>query len=115
VQLRDSITKIRIQQFLITKDAVLTKPPKFQLFTVPVDDMSGNTVYETKFPKDVNEVFVAKQWLQDSGVLRLKYITLSVIYPMTVLFFFAMYAIWLPAAAFLGQFISKVLFHFNLT
>lgn len=99
---------------LVTSDKLYFRPPKFQLFVNEPTAGEGEHVYTQSLNKQTNEVFIGKQWVASSGVLKLKYLTDIMIYPVMTCFIFAIYFAFALVLAMLGQTLAHVIFKVKL-
>ncbi len=100
---------------LITKDKLLFRIPKFpSLFTTP-KQVLGDNVYVQLLNKNTNELFVGEKWVKSSGVLKLKWITELLVYPLMTGFVYGLYTMSMLVFAFIGQLFALIIFKFKLT
>ncbi|KTD21632.1 DUF1189 family protein [Legionella londiniensis] len=98
---------------LITKNKIyhrIIRPRLFFANEAPLPD----EVAVQPLSKESNEIFVAKDWLETSGVLKFKYFAMMVIYPLVLCFFFVFYLSTLLVFAFLGQLLARMFFDLKL-
>lgn len=99
---------------LITKDKLYFRPPKFHLFLGAPPQTKPDDVFMQPLDKSSNEVFDGKAWVQSSGILKLRFMTELLVYPLIAMFLFGMYAVLLLALAFIGQLFAHIIFKFKL-
>lgn len=100
---------------LITKDKLYFRPPKFRLFFKEQDELKGDNIYAQSLSKQSNEVFIGKEWVETSGVLKLKWVAALLVYPLMTGFIFGLYVIVLLFLAFTGQLFSIIIFKFKMS
>lgn len=98
---------------LITKNKVMIRTPD-PFATMDYKNMRDN-VYIQNIDENTNEVFSGKKWVESAGLFKLKYISMSLIYPTMVAGFFVRLAIFLLILGLLGQLFAKVFHHIKLT
>lgn len=100
---------------LITKNKLYFRPPSFQFFlNNPAKTSSGFVSIQT-LNKASNEVFVGKKWVESSGILKLKLTSEIIIYPVVVMFIFAVYVVFMIFLALMGQLFAWSIFKLKLT
>lgn len=99
---------------VITNDTLYFKSPKFHLFLNGLTPVGGEKIMVEKMDEDMSEVFVPEVWLKSSEVLRLKWITDMMIYPLIVSFFFGLYLTILLVITMLAQTVSWLIFKCQL-
>jgi len=100
---------------LITKNQLFFRIPSFpSLFSVP-KQVLGDDIYVQPFNKNTNEVFMAKEWVKSSGIIKLKWITELLVYPLMAGFVFGLYTMLMLFFAFVGQLFSQIIFKYKLT
>lgn len=97
---------------LITKNKIYFRSPPLH-FQSATSDMNRH-VYEQALEKDANEVFVGEEWVQSSGIFRVKYLTEVMVYPCVTMFLFSFYAGFLFMLALLGQVFARAIFKVKL-
>ncbi|KTC65988.1 Uncharacterised protein (plasmid) [Legionella adelaidensis] len=100
---------------LITKNQIMYKPPKLEFLvnnTVPVE---GDKVMVHDLNPHDNEVFQGTDWIKNNGVVRLKYITELLVYPLIVIFFLGVFWSLILLISILGQLIARTFFDLKLT
>ena len=100
---------------LVTKDKLYFRPPKFHIFFIAPVPTAGDEVYIQPFNKKSNEVFVGKEWVQSSGLLKIKFMTECLVYPLLTMFVFGLYLAFMITIAFIGQLFAIIVFKFRLT
>lgn len=96
---------------LITKDKIFFRFPSPRFFFSSNNDVQKipSPIYVTPFSKDSNTVFEGKEWVKQSGLSRLKYFFMFLIYPTMVLLFFALFLVIFLSFALLGQVLAALL------
>ncbi|MFY7698601.1 MAG: DUF1189 family protein [Legionella sp.] len=91
-----------------------TSMPKLFLkvasYSQPQDDF-----FVYKIDKNSNQVFGGEHWLESTGIYQLKIATQLAIYPIIVMFFFAIFWVFLLTLALLGQLLGQMFFSTHLT
>ncbi len=100
---------------LITKDALFVRLPTFQSFFSNLPSESEDNIYAQSLRKEINEVFVGKEWLEASGVLKMKWIGLLLVYPLMVSFIYGFYLVAMLFFAFFAQLCSIIIFKYKMT
>ena len=100
---------------LVTKDKVFFHPPQFPFSRPTLEKNEGNGIYVHSLGNDTNEVFVGKDWVASSGVLKYKWIVDLCVYPLMVGFIFGLFVVPVFFLAFIGQLLSIIVFKFKLT
>jgi hypothetical protein len=101
---------------IITKDTLYFKMRTFSSFLKGLIPTGvEEEIVAEKLDEGVSEVFVPETWLKASGVLRLKWITDIMIYPLFVAFFFGLYFTVLLAITMLAQTVAWLIFKCRLT
>ncbi|MCP0913463.1 MULTISPECIES: DUF1189 family protein [Legionella] len=116
-----SITSIKNKQYphltmLITSNQIHFRPPVPQLFfsqQIP-GTLKEDSVYTQTLTNNTNEIFVAKKWVQASGILNMKLLADALIYPMLLGFFISLYLVLMLILGFLGQVFASTLFGLKL-
>ena len=112
----DSMTKKYPKlTILITKNKVIYRAPKLELFLKGSDSQKPRDVYIQELKKGSNEVFDAKEWLGTSGVLTLRWATEILLYPTLVSFMFGLAIVILLSIGLLAQVVAQILFMVRLT
>ena len=112
----DSMTKKYPKlTILITKNKVIYRAPKLELFLKGSRSQKPRDVYIQELKKGSNEVFDAKEWLGTSGVLTLRWATEILLYPTLVAFMFGLAIVILLSIALLAQVVAQILFMVRLT
>ncbi len=99
---------------LITKETLHFRTPPFQLFFKGSTPAAEPSVFTQSFDKDTNGVFVGKEWVVSSGVLKLKYLAEFLIYPVLAVFWTSTYAFFMIALAYIAQLFSIIVFKYKL-
>jgi hypothetical protein len=101
---------------LITKNQLLYRIPVPLLFIAKAQtSIPVAPIYSYTFTSKMNEVFNGYQWVERSGIRRIKYLLEFIIYPTVVLIFFVMYLSFGVVFALMGQFIARLLTKTALT
>lgn len=100
---------------LITNDTFFWKLPPFDLFLKQLSPIGHSDVLVETLSDTMSDVFVAKQWIQSSGVLWLKWGVDCIIYPVLVSLFLGLYFGLLLVLTMLVQSIAWLLFKTKLT
>ena len=100
---------------LITKDNLYFKPPKFQLFSTKQEELKGGNVYAQPISKHINEVFVGKEWIAASGILKLKVAVEFLVYPIMVGLVYGVYLGVMLFLAFVAQLCAIIVFKYRLS
>jgi hypothetical protein len=106
---------------LITKKDVYFRPPLVDLFVaIPgnmgkSDEEDSNGIFSRSLSKDMNEVFVGKEWVASSGILKLKWIANLLAYPLMLGYIFGLFVVPAFFFAFIGQLLSIIVFKFKLS
>ena len=98
---------------LITKNKLFFRPPKLELFrnSAATDQ---DPPYEYALAQGSGEVFVGSEWVQSSGILKLKWLSEFLVYPMMVMFFLSLTLVLMLMLAFLGQLLAHLFFNLKL-
>lgn len=99
---------------IIAKDAIYFRQPKPQQFLGSNLLIIDKEFSEYKLRPEDTEVFDPKQWIEQSGVLTVRLIAQVLIYPIVVIFFYALYFVLLITLPMLGQLLAQVFFNFKL-
>lgn len=99
---------------LITKHKLYFRMPEIKVFFNPQDKQPAPPTVET-LDKHDSEIFVAKDWVKNSGLLRLKWLITVMIYPMLVSFLFGLFYTFFLILAMLGQVFSWLIFKYKLS
>ncbi|WP_131781457.1 DUF1189 family protein [Legionella gresilensis] len=95
---------------LIVKDGLFYRIPESQgLNNVDIK------INKIPFDKNMNQYFDGAQWLNSSGVHKLKLFSQIIIYPTIVASLFFMYLVILLVLALLGQVIALAIFRYSIT
>ncbi len=100
---------------LINKDRIHYTFPEPQLFTMTHSSGKSRVSYTQVFDKGVSQVFDGKKIADDKSIIRLKYFSEFLIYPLVVTIIFSVLLIVFPVIALLGQVFSKVFFSFEIS
>lgn len=100
---------------LVTKREIMFRVPPLKLFHNAQALEGADKVYVHKLSKNDNEVFSGNSWVAASGVTKLKWSMLLLVYPLLILCFFSMYFIFMLALSLLGQVIAGVFFALKIT
>lgn len=100
---------------LITKDTIIFRPPKFQLYLAKPQDLKGENVYAQRLNKESNEVFDAKQWIKTSGINHVKWVAEVLVYPLVTGFAFGMDIVILFFFSLIGQLLSIIVFKYKIS
>lgn len=102
-------------EFAVNRDAIYFKAPQFSLFLNPISPVGREEVVVQKLSEDMSDVFVPKRWVKSSGVLRLKWITDAMIYPLMASFFFGLYLTFFLVLTMLAQTVAWLFFKCQLS
>lgn len=100
---------------LITKDKIFFRPPQFRLFFTNPAELKGDKIYAQSLSKGSNEVFMGKDWVASSGILKLKWVAELLVFPLLTCFVFGLYATTMLFLAFIGQLFAITIFKFRLS
>lgn len=100
---------------LITEDSIQYREPPFQIFLLQKSELKSNPVVTQKLPKETNEVFDGKRFIQSISVNKLKWLVACMTYPTVFIIFFMSYAGFFLVFGVLAQFIAKLLLRSPLT
>lgn len=100
---------------LITNDKLYFKPPRFQLFFTKQKDLKGETIYGQSLGQNSNEVFVGKEWIASSSILKFKVAAELLVYPLMLGFVYGVYLGVMLFLAFIAQLFAIIIFKFRLT
>lgn len=100
---------------LFNKDRLSYKIPTPGLLYQENSD--SNTGFPTvqKFDKRVNLIFDGKTIVNSRSIIALKYFSQLMVYPLIVAVLFAIFAVFLPVIALLGQVFSIIFFSFKIS
>jgi len=98
---------------LITKDKLFFRPPKLELFRNSAA-ITEEPPYEYGLTQGSGEVFIGSEWVQTSGILKLKWLSEFLVYPMMVMFFLGLSIVLMFMLAFLGQLLAHLFFNLKL-
>ncbi|GGI75645.1 DUF1189 family protein [Legionella impletisoli] len=100
---------------LITKNKLyFREPPPPPLFkTTPVSS-AEKKIKVQKISEGDTEVFDAKQWIENSGVLNIRLLVQVMVYPVMLVLFYSIYLVLLLTLPLLGQILAQVFFSFKL-
>ncbi|MGQ3889029.1 DUF1189 family protein [Legionella sp. CNM-1927-20] len=96
---------------LIVKDGLFYRTPDSKL----ISGDSKLNVNKITFDKSMNQYFDSSQWLNTSGIQKIKLFSQAIIYPTIVLTLFFMYLVIFLVLALLGQVIALAIFRFTIT
>ena len=99
---------------LITQHKLYFRPPYTKLFLGSLNRATEKPFIETLY-KQASEIFVAKEWIKASGVLKLKWFVLAMVYPMVFPFVFGLFYMFFLILAMLAQVFSWLIFKYKLT
>lgn len=99
---------------LITKNKIYFRTPKTPLQYTLSDRPESDSVYVETFDKSMNQVFNGEEWLENSQVISLKYLFIGLVPPIIIVFFYSMFAVFIPVLALLGQLYAQVFFTFKI-
>lgn len=100
---------------LMTKDKIYFQSPRLKLFMGDKEASENPTIYEQSLDPNMNEMFVGKQWIKQSGVLTIKHVTEWLIYPIMVGFIFGIYFVFSWILALIGQIFAQMIFKVKLS
>lgn len=100
---------------LFTKDKVLYRLLTPQFFFSKEAIKTEYPVYAYSFSGQNDSVFDAKEWVNNSGVMHMKYFMLVIIYPTIFLLFFFIFLVFFLAFALMAQFIAKLFLKVTLS
>lgn len=100
---------------LITNDTLFLKLPAFDLFLKQLSPIGHSDLLIETLSEDLSEVFVAKQWIQSSKILWVKWGVIGIIYPVLISLFLGLYFGFLLVLTMLAQSAAWLLFKSKLT
>lgn len=100
---------------LIQRDQILFRLPTPQYLLNKSHHNSNKTVYAQQFDSHVNEVFTGATWIKSSGIYRIKWLAISLLYPLVLSAFYFSLVVASLCFAFLAQLVGKVFLRFALT
>lgn len=100
---------------LITNDTFFLKLPAFHLFLKELAPIGRSDLLVETVSEGLSEVFVAKQWIESSRIIWLKWGMISIIYPVLISLFLGLYFGFLQVLTMLAQSIAWLLFKLKLT
>lgn len=104
--------------FLITKNKMFFRTPdpaKFFNETPTTSYANNKNIYVQNIDTEDNEVFSGKQWVDNTGILKIKLLGQFLIYPTMLFGFFGRLVVLLLVFALLGQLVSKYFYSTKLT
>lgn len=99
---------------LIKKDSFNYKVPTPQTFNFNGVDNPTSSPLVQPFTKTMNFVFNGKQAAADPTLMKLKYLSLSMIYPVIVAVMYSTLLVVFLVLGFLGQLYSRIFFNFAI-
>lgn len=98
---------------LINKDKLSFKPPTFELFGIKNPMPEHSTPLVQTFDNQTNLVFDGKKISEEKKIIRLKYISQVILYPITIVTIYSVLITLFLLLGFLGQVFSRVFFDFS--
>lgn len=96
---------------LITKEKIYFRPPAFSLFFSDSPMQLPDTqILSQDISKESNEVFVGKEWIASSGIIKFKHLIQYIFYPCIVMLFFSTYLTLMMMLAFIGFLFALIIF-----
>lgn len=99
---------------LVTKHKLYSRSPIFHLFFMDLPISTGDSVHAYSFDPEDNEVFVSQEWITLSHILVIKWMVMTMVYPVMVLFFFGLFFTFMIVFVFLGQVFAHVILKFDI-
>lgn len=99
---------------LINKNSIAFKIPNPELFNMGNPAPSHSTPLVQSFDKGTNLVFQGKKIAQQNTITGLQYASEIVLYPIIVGMFFAIFIVFFPVLALLGQNFSSIFYSFKI-
>lgn len=99
---------------LITKNKFFYRVPSPKFFFTKQIDSSNNQVFVQALSTDINQVFDGKNWINSSGIKKVKLFSQVIIYPTVALVIFVIYLVFLLVFALMGQLLAKLFLHIAL-
>lgn len=100
---------------LITKNKFIFRLPSPNFFFSNDQPTAKGTIYIQPISKATNEVFNGDTWVASSGIERLKFLSLVMIYPVIVGMFFSIYMVLFLAFTMMGQLIAQLFFKISIS
>ena len=100
---------------LITRDQFLYRLPSPHFFTDTRTVRQNDQVYAQPFGPEMNQVFSGAEWMQSSGIERVKWASDFMIFPMVITLFFTMALVFFLACTFMSQLFAKLFIKAALT
>ncbi|CDZ79065.1 hypothetical protein BN59_03381 [Legionella massiliensis] len=100
---------------LITKEKFFYRYPTAHFFFTPAaqKDQASN-IYVYPFTGNSNSAFDGKEWVKQSGIMKLKYFFSILLYPTMAIVAFGSFLVLILTIALMGQFIAKLFFKVSL-
>ena len=98
---------------LITKNKLYFRRPDIKFFFNTPEQALHNAVVHT-LDKSVSQVFVVKEWIKSSNIIRLKWFVTLMVYPVLVSFVFGLCFSLLLAFSMFAQTVSWLIFRFKI-
>lgn len=99
---------------LITGTQLIYWAPSLSLFFVKDDEQPKTAPSVQTFSPNMTEVFDSSRWLETSGIRKIQYLSLAIIYPLLVAMLFATFAVFLVTFALMAQLIASMFFKAQL-
>ena len=99
---------------LITDRIIYFSPPKLALFRAKKVGASDNHPYESPITDLRDGLFNGDDWIQSSGVIKMKWFVEALVFPSVAAFFFAIYMVFMLAVTLLAQAYSWMIFKIKL-
>lgn len=110
-----AISKFPQLRVLITKNQFIYWPPSPTFFFAePTNTVSIQPITQ-RLDKNMNDVFDGEKWIRSSGVKKVFYLSVAIIYPSLVLILYSMYLVAVLVFAMMAQFIVNLFLKFSLT
>lgn len=100
---------------VLTRDKLYYRAPAFELFFTTQEAAFQEKAYVQSYPKDLNQVFVGKEWVASQHFTWVKCAIGGLIYLFIVGGLYGLYALFALVLGSLGQIFSSVFFNFKLT
>ncbi|MFI4963275.1 MAG: DUF1189 family protein, partial [Legionellales bacterium] len=99
---------------LINKNVIFFKLPSPNILNSPNPPVNNAAPIAQYLDPNVNSVFEGSQFVSNSSILKLKIISLVLIYPIIVSAICSFFMIMFPVVALLGQVFSNIFFAFQI-